>query len=594
MTQASVSGATVTDASGNGNAGTVMNGPLAFGVMGANFTGQQYVSSTLTVTSSALTVSVWFNAASLSNANPRLVANSHTDADAKGFQLMFNSGGASGFFDVGNGTSVGQAGWNQQLVAGTWYHYVGVYNGATVSAYLNGVQVASAAFAGGAIAAGTGPGINIARNPTYGSDFFDGAIYDVRIYERALSVAEILALYQAITPPPSSPLAIGVYQIAVSGTAMNAGNAAYNNGLVGTAAPNPGSGAMWYWNGATLACCGAPNSGGSTPLSGPYLTDSGSGLAILNNNQDTWSISGGGTSFTFKNNRTGNYLTLSGTTLSMSATQTVWTVTAFPSASIAYPGEWAGVETTDGMWVLTGVANSGGDYPLALNASLANGGAAIQIQIANRTIYAYSKASKTWSIWQNEAWLKLTANSPDGLSIKAGPAADYPNGNPFFLTTSEGTWTWGGTATSTGDYPTQLNGTANGDAVQMQITNGILYALNAVGNWYARNNGNWVLIGTTAPVEGATPTPTAITLSPASVTIPDNAPAGTLLATAAVTMSDGSQFTGTLTTSNTSFFAISGLNIVTAKALTLANDGTQSTVITASQGSQSASMELSM
>jgi hypothetical protein len=80
----------------------------------------------------------------------------------------------------------------------------------------------------------------------------------------------------------------------------------------------------------------------------------------------------------------------------------------------------------------------------------------------------------------------------------------------------------------------------------MQITNGILYALNAEGNWYARNNGNWVLIGTTAPVEGATPIPTAITLSPASVTIPDNAPAGTLLATAAVTMSDGSQFAGEL------------------------------------------------
>ena len=117
-----------------------MNGPLTFGAMGANFNGQQYVDSTLTVTSSALTVSVWFNAANLSNASPRMVANSHTDSDAKGFQLMFNSGGASGFFDVGNGTAEGRASWSQQLVEGTWYHYVGVYNGATVSAYLNGVQ----------------------------------------------------------------------------------------------------------------------------------------------------------------------------------------------------------------------------------------------------------------------------------------------------------------------------------------------------------------------------------------------------------------------------------------------------------------------
>ena len=209
LTEASVSGAAEADASGNGNAGTVVNGPLTFGAMGANFNGQQYVNSTLTGTPSALTVAVWFNAANLSNANPRLVANSHTDVDTKGFQLMFNSGGGSGFFDVGNGTAEGRASWSQQLVEGTWYHYVGVYNGATVSAYLNGVQVASTAFAGGAIAAGTGPDINIARNPTYAGDYFIGAIYDVRIYNLALSAAEILALYQAVTPPPPpTPTAI--------------------------------------------------------------------------------------------------------------------------------------------------------------------------------------------------------------------------------------------------------------------------------------------------------------------------------------------------------------------------------------------------
>jgi len=213
LTQASVSGATVADASGNGNAGTVMNGPLTFGAMGANFNGQQYVDSALTVTSSALTVSVWFNAANLSNANQRLVANSHTDTDAKGFQLMFNGGGGSGFFDIGNGTAEGRASWSKQLVVGTWYHYVGVYDGATVSAYLNGVQVASAAFAGGAIAAGTGPDINIARNPTYAGDYLIGAMSDVRIYQRALSAAEILALYQAVTPPPpGTPTAIKLIQ----------------------------------------------------------------------------------------------------------------------------------------------------------------------------------------------------------------------------------------------------------------------------------------------------------------------------------------------------------------------------------------------
>jgi hypothetical protein len=97
----------------------------------------------------------------------------------------------------------------------------------------------------------------------------------------------------------------------------------------------------------------------------------------------------------------------------------------------------------------------------------------------------------------------------------------------------------------------------------------------------------------TPPAPG-TPTPTAITLALASATIPDNAPAGALIATANVTMSDGSQFKGVLTTSNTNMYAISGLNIVTARALTPADDGTHPTVITASQAGQAVSMEFSI
>jgi hypothetical protein len=90
------------------------------------------------------------------------------------------------------------------------------------------------------------------------------------------------------------------------------------------------------------------------------------------------------------------------------------------------------------------------------------------------------------------------------------------------------------------------------------------------------------------------PHPTAISLAPVNTTIADNSPAGTRLATAAVTMSDGSKFTGTLTTSNTDFFAVSGLDIVTARALSAADDGTQTTIITATQGGQSFSMSFSI
>jgi len=177
--------------------------------------------------------------------------------------------------------------------------------------------------------------------------------------------------------------------------------------------------------------------------------------------------------------------------------------------------------------------------------------------------------------------------SPDGSIIYGGKAGS--------LTTSEGAWTFGTQGSDGIDWNTQLNGNANGQAVQMQITNGKLYALNKVsGHWYVRQNATWVDVGTTAPVEGVLPTPTAITLSPASATMADNAPAGTLIATATVTMSDGSQFKGTLTTSDTNFFAISGHNIITARGFTSADDGAHSTVITASQGGQSFSIYLSI
>ena len=128
----------------------------------------------------------------------------------------------------------------------------------------------------------------------------------------------------------------------------------------------------------------------------------------------------------------------------------------------------------------------------------------------------------------------------------------------------------------------------------MQMVNGSLYVFNIVtGHWYLRQGATWVDAGTGEPVE-TSPTPSAITLTPASSTIPDNAPAGTVVATANVAMSDGSQFSGILTTSNADTFAISGMNIVTARALTPSDDGTHSTVITAAQAGQSLSLEFSI
>ena len=140
-----------------------------------------------------------------------------------------------------------------------------------------------------------------------------------------------------------------------------------------------------------------------------------------------------------------------------------------------------------------------------------------------------------------------------------------------------------------------LNGTQTAPTAGMKSATVTMTAPNTNGSYEARfyaNDTYTLLALVTFTVQGVTPI--GITLSPASATIPDNAPAGTLVATANVTMSDGSQFKGTLTTSNTNLFAISGMNIVTARALTSADDGAFSTVITASQSGQAFSVEFSI
>lgn len=82
--------------------------------------------------------------------------------------------------------------------------------------------------------------------------------------------------------------------------------------------------------------------------------------------------------------------------------------------------------------------------------------------------------------------------------------------------------------------------------------------------------------------------PTAVRLTPVQLSIPDNARAGVVIATIAVDMSDGSAFKGSITSSDSGLFAVSGMNVVTARALTAADDGSHSTTITAHQANGAA------
>jgi hypothetical protein len=152
------------------------------------------------------------------------------------------------------------------------------------------------------------------------------------------------------------------------------------------------------------------------------------------------------------------------------------------------------------------------------------------------------------------------------------------------IVTAEGTWTFGATARAGGDYPVLLNGSAanGGGAASLQVTNGNLYAFaKSGGHYWIRFNGAWVDIGAAAPVEGTFAT--KVTITPNKTKTPDNAPAGTVIATVKVTISrSGVPFTGCLVSSNP-LFVFRGMSVVLARAYTPKDRGIHTATITALQ-----------
>jgi hypothetical protein len=75
-------------------------------------------------------------------------------------------------------------------------------------------------------------------------------------------------------------------------------------------------------------------------------------------------------------------------------------------------------------------------------------------------------------------------------------------------------------------------------------------------------------------------TPIAVTFTPGSADLPDNAPAGAYIATVSVTMSDGSPYAGGLLAAPPTIVEMDGDDLVTARPLTSADVGPQQFSVT--------------
>jgi hypothetical protein len=236
------SGTTTTDLSGNGNTGTLGSGVTRtasgrFG--GALVFNNSYVTvpnaPSLNLTT-AMTLEAWVYPTASSNWAAGVMKEQPGE-----FVYALYVGAPStpgGYFNVGtSSTTERQVNGPTALPLNTWSHLASTYDGATSRVFVNGVQVASKAFTG-TIASSTGA-VRIGGNSVWG-EFFAGRLDEVRIYNRALSAAEITTdmntavgtLPADVTAPTVAITAPGA-GATVAGTVTLTASASDNFGVAG-------------------------------------------------------------------------------------------------------------------------------------------------------------------------------------------------------------------------------------------------------------------------------------------------------------------------------------------------------------------------
>lgn len=188
----------VADASGNGNNGALLLGATGniattttFGKIGQAllFDGvNDYVDlgSSSIYSPERITVSAWVNRNTL---NARVVSK---DNSARDYELKITSSDTVEFTvwnQAGSAATVNSG----SVIGSGWHHIAGTWDGLKVRTYLDGVNQASADLAGSSVHSGSE--LYIGTRGT--NEFFNGALDDVRVYNRALSAEEIKRLYTA-------------------------------------------------------------------------------------------------------------------------------------------------------------------------------------------------------------------------------------------------------------------------------------------------------------------------------------------------------------------------------------------------------------
>jgi len=122
-----------------------------------------------------------------------------------GYELIVNASDNKPSFKIWNGTSTAATSSTALTNAGQWYHIVGTFDGSSIKIYVDGVLCGTTAYAGSIPSAGDtdikiGATTATQTNPCSG---VKGWMDEVRLYDKALTDAEVLGQFSTVSATPT-------------------------------------------------------------------------------------------------------------------------------------------------------------------------------------------------------------------------------------------------------------------------------------------------------------------------------------------------------------------------------------------------------
>lgn len=139
---------------------------------------------------SSLTLTAWVRPSSFGVADVVNAIARKGEANPNTWQLAIEDGYLTLILEGGDGLD-GAAQSAGQLSLNTWQHVAGVWDGTTASVFVNGVEVGSGAYVGTDAGELATDGRDVYIGGRAGSDYYAGNMYDLRIYDTALTDVHI-------------------------------------------------------------------------------------------------------------------------------------------------------------------------------------------------------------------------------------------------------------------------------------------------------------------------------------------------------------------------------------------------------------------